>query len=216
MNDSIELVIFDLDGVICTTDEAHFEAWSAIARREGIPFDRATNERLRGVSRRESLEIMLERASRRYSEAEKDEMATSKNELYRASLDALRPGDTLAGIDGLLDELDARGVRLAIGSSSRNARKILDRLGLTERFAVIIDGTDIERSKPDPQVFALAGERLGVAAGACVVIEDAEAGVEAARRAGMRCIAVGPPERFPDADRVVASTADLTADIVLA
>jgi beta-phosphoglucomutase len=192
-------VIFDLDGVIVSTDNLHFLAWKRIADREGIPFDRSDNERLRGVSRMGSLEILLEKSPRPYSDEQKEILAEEKNAMYRASLKRLSPADILPGIPGLLDALRARGVKMAIGSSSRNAGPILDAIGLSEAFDAVVDGTQIERSKPDPEVFLLAGERLGLPPEACLVVEDAEAGVEAGVAAGMSVLAVGFAKGHPGA-----------------
>lgn len=206
---SAHAVIFDLDGVLVTTDELHYRAWKAMAEREGIPFDRQINHRLRGVSRMESLAIILERAPRGYSAAEREKLATLKNELYRASLEKIGGREILPGAVETLNGLDALGVPYAIGSSSRNAKLILERTGLLARMAAVVDGTDITRSKPDPEVFLCAAERLGVEPGACVVVEDAESGVEAGLAAGMHVVGVGPRERVGKAHRVVGSLAEI-------
>lgn len=188
---TIDAVIFDLDGVIVSTDEYHFFGWKKLADNEGIPFTRADNERCRGVSRMGSLEVVLEKASRRYSEAEKEELATQKNNYYVELLQNISPDDILPGALNFIEELRAFGVKTAIGSSSRNAPVILERIGLADTFDAVADGNDITRSKPDPEVFLLAAEKLGVAPTRCLVVEDADAGVEAAVAAGMKCLAVG-------------------------
>lgn len=184
-------VIFDLDGVIVSTDEFHYLAWKRIADAEGVPFDRRDNERLRGVSRMESLEILLERAARSYADSEKISMAEGKNGIYRDLLKNLTPGDILPGVHATLKALRDRGIKLAIGSSSKNARTILAAIGLDGFFDAVVDGTDIQRSKPDPEVFVLAGMQVGVRPEHCLVVEDAHAGVEAALAAGMSVLAVG-------------------------
>jgi len=194
-----QAVIFDLDGVIVSTDEFHYRAWKQIADAEGIPFDRNDNERLRGVSRMESLDILIERVSRAYSDAEKTSMAEEKNAIYRDSLKNLTPGDILPGVHDTLAALRARGIKLAIGSSSKNARPILAAIGLEDFFDAVVDGTNITRSKPDPEVFVLAGESVGVPSGHCLVVEDAHAGVEAALAAGMSVLAVGSAFAHPGA-----------------
>lgn len=195
----IKAVIFDLDGVIVSTDEFHYLAWKELAEAEGIPFDREDNERLRGVSRMESLEILLEKASRAYSEEEKQSMAERKNGIYRGLLQRLSPDDILPGVDRVLRELRAQGVKLAIGSSSKNAGPILRAIGLDAAFDAVADGTHITRSKPDPEVFTLAAQRAGVPADECLVVEDANAGVEAGVAAGMRVLAVGSAAEHPSA-----------------
>ena len=211
----IKAVIFDLDGVIVSTDELHFQAWKKLADAEGIPFDREDNERLRGVSRMESLEIILEKSDRDYSDEEKIEMATRKNDMYRESLKTLSPSDILPGVMSLLDELKARGVKVAIGSSSRNAGAILAAIGLADAFDAIVDGTHISRSKPDPEVFAKGGEQLGLTPQKCLVVEDAMSGVDAGLAAGMPVLAVGGAVEHPDATLRAPDLAGMTAEEML-
>ncbi|MBC8207119.1 MAG: beta-phosphoglucomutase [Kiritimatiellaeota bacterium] len=203
----IKGVIFDLDGVIVSTDEYHFQAWNNLAEVEGVPFSRDDNERLRGVSRMESLEIILEKATREYTDEEKLAMATRKNDIYRESLKNLTPDDILPGVKDVLAGLRERGVKMAIGSSSKNAQPILAAIGLSDAFDAIVDGTHISNSKPDPEVFAKAGEQLGLAPKECLVVEDADAGVEAGVAAGMPVLAVGAASGHSAA---VLHAADLT------
>ena len=211
----VKAVIFDLDGVIVSTDEYHYQAWKRLADEEGIPFTRHDNERLRGVSRMESLEIILEKATRTYTDAEKHAMAERKNTYYRESLAALSPRDILPGVNVMLAGLRQRGVRLAIGSSSKNAGPILKAVGLGGAFDVVTDGTHIRRSKPDPEVFTLAGERLGLPPGRCLVVEDADAGVEAGLAAGMPVLAVGSAARHPGATLRANDLSAITIDEML-
>ena len=201
-------VIFDLDGVLVRTDELHYRSWRELADAEGIPFDRSVNERLKGLGRLEGLEALLENAPRRYSTREKSALARRKNDRFRGLLAALGPEDAAPGVLGLLAELRQRGVRLAVASSSRNATLILRRLGLLDRFDAVVDGCDISRGKPDPEAFLLAAERLGLPPEECVVVEDAAAGVEAARRAGMTAVGLGGASALPGA---AAGFMDLTA-----
>jgi beta-phosphoglucomutase len=212
----IKAVIFDLDGVIVSTDEYHFRAWKKLADEEGIPFTRQDNERLRGVSRMESLDIILEKATKEYSDAEKRALARRKNDTYRHSLSELTSGDTLNGVDDLLADLRARNIKIAIGSSSRNARPILEAIGLKETFDVVVDGTDITHSKPDPEVFALAGARLGIEPPYCLVVEDAEAGVDAGLAAKMPVLAVGSAVSHPSATHKAPDLSAITTDEILA
>lgn len=194
-------VIFDLDGVLLSTDQYHYQAWKQLADSEGIYFDRQINERLRGVSRMESLEIILERSDRTWSDDEKKGMATRKNELYRQLLENLTPDDVYPGVVELLDELDQHGIKKAVGSSSKNAGFILKKVGLADRFKdAVCDGTQISRSKPDPEVFLKAAEMLKVPPELCVVIEDAGAGIEAAKAAGMTAVGVGSAAGHPLSD----------------
>lgn len=205
---SIQAVIFDLDGVIVSTDDYHFRGWKRLTDEEGIPFTRENNERLRGVSRMESLDLVLERAEKTYTDAQKLEMATRKNDYYRESLKALSPADILPGVLDVLNELTRRGIKMAIGSSSKNAGPILSAIGLDDRFDAVADGTHISRSKPDPEVFTLAGNQLGIAPEHCLVVEDADAGVEAGVAAGMAVLAVGFAAGHPKA---ALSAPDLSA-----
>ncbi|MGQ9455900.1 MAG: beta-phosphoglucomutase [Armatimonadota bacterium] len=208
-------VIFDLDGVIVSTDECHYEAWKRLADEEGIPFDRQTNNRLRGVSRMESLEIILEKAPREYSGEEKIVLAERKNDYYKQLLNSLDPCNILPGALGLINALKKQGIRIAIGSSSKNCRTILDRVGLTHMFDVIVDGNCISKSKPDPEVFLEAAKRLGVSARHCVVIEDAEAGVQAALAANMAVIGVGAASLSPLATVTAPDLSHVTIETIM-
>ena len=201
---SAQAVIFDLDGVLVMTEELHYQSWKEVADAEGIPLDRAIMKRLRGMGRRKSLEIILEQASRPYAEQEKESLARKKNERYRAMIEAMTPADIVPGAVDLLRELRRRGIRVAVGSSSRNAGLILDHLGLAGLFDAIVDGNDIAASKPDPAVFLRCAERLGAPPEACIVVEDAPAGIEAALRAGMTPIGIGDAAELAGAVRVFA------------
>jgi beta-phosphoglucomutase len=187
----IKAVIFDLDGVIVSTDEFHYQGWQKLADEEGIYFDRTINERLRGVSRLESLEIMLEKADKDYRPEEKKAMAERKNSYYRDLLNTLSPGDILPGAMELVNGLKNAGIKVAIGSSSKNTPFILEKIGLAETFDAVSDGNQIKRSKPDPEVFLLAAFKMRISPDQCLIVEDADAGVEAAINAGMKCLAVG-------------------------
>ena len=183
-------VIFDLDGVICFTDEYHYQAWKALADRLGIYFDEKNNDRLRGVSRMASLDIILERSGKEYTQEEKDAFAAEKNSIYRKLLKKMTPADLSGEVKDTLFELRSRGYRLAIGSSSRNTKFILGQIGLDGFFDAIADGTDITHSKPDPEVFLTAAKKLGFAPTDCAVVEDARAGIEAAKAGGMTALAL--------------------------
>ena len=204
MDNGIRAIVFDLDGVICHTDQYHYLAWKALADRLGIPFDEKVNQRLRGVSRRESLEIVLGERSTAYSEAEKQALAEEKNEIYKTYLAAMTPDDLSSETRATLQTLRQRGYLLAIGSSSKNTRQILERLGLGNFFDAVADGTRITRSKPDPEVFLLAAQRLDLSPDKCAVFEDAAAGVEAALAGGMTAVGVGDPAILSRANRVIS------------
>ena len=196
----MKAIIFDLDGVICHTDEYHYQAWKAMADSMGIPFDREINNRLRGVSRMASLEIILEQYKGELSQAEKETLATQKNELYKDSLKNMSPADLSGEVKATLETLRDRGYKLAIGSSSKNTPFILQQLGLGSFFDAISDGNNITNSKPDPEVFVKASEMLGISSENCLVVEDADAGIEAAKNGGMTALAVGAAQGCPIAD----------------
>lgn len=188
---SIRGVIFDLDGVIVSTDDYHYRAWKQISDEEKIYFDKEINERLRGVSRMESLEIILEKSNKEYSEEEKKSFAERKNSLYRKLLEELSPNDILPGVKEILEILKNNNIKVAIGSSSKNTDFILNKIGLSNYFDAIADGNQIKKSKPDPEVFLLAAKKLDINPKECLVVEDADAGVEAALLGNMNVLAVG-------------------------
>ncbi len=182
-------VIFDLDGVICFTDKYHYQAWKEMADGIGVYFDEVINNRLRGVSRMASLDIILERSEKSYKEKEK--LAAQKNEIYKKLLEQMSPADLSDEVKNTLDELRKRGYKLAIGSSSKNTKMILKQLGLDGYFDAISDGTNITHSKPDPEVFLKAAQFLGMDPEACLVVEDALAGIDAAVAGGFDSAGVG-------------------------
>ncbi|ORC35378.1 beta-phosphoglucomutase [Marispirochaeta aestuarii] len=196
----ISAVIFDLDGVIVSTDEYHFQAWKELAKELGIDFSREDNSRQRGVSRMESLEVLLEKTEQTFSNDEKLAMAEKKNSIYRDLLDRLSPDQILPGALNFAEESRKLGLKIAVGSSSRNTPFILKKIGLSDYFDAVADGNDIQRSKPDPQVFLIAAERLAVRPAECLVVEDADAGVEAAKAGGMFALALGAAKGHPGAD----------------
>lgn len=206
-------VIFDLDGVICFTDKYHYQAWKKMADGIGVYFDEEINNRLRGVSRMASLDIILERSKRLYSQAEKNILADQKNELYKKLLHQMTPADLSDEVKNTMDELKRRGCRLALGSSSKNAKLILERLGLEEYFDAVSDGTNITHSKPNPEVFLKAAEFLGLEPSDCLVVEDALAGIDAAIAGGFHGAGIGeasthekvtyPMETFSDLLNIV-------------
>jgi beta-phosphoglucomutase len=205
----IKAVIFDLDGVIVSTDQLHYEAWKHIADQEGIHFDEKINHRLRGVSRMDSLNIILENTNKKYNDSEKKSLAKTKNDYYVELLKQLSPKDMLPHVYDVLLKLKEKGIKIAIGSSSRNAKTILKYLNITNLFEAIADGTDIENSKPAPDVFLKAAEKLGVPYASCAVIEDATVGIEAAKKAGMLAIAVFDAKKSKQADYKLDDIRDL-------
>ncbi|MBH8556030.1 beta-phosphoglucomutase [Nostocaceae cyanobacterium CENA357] len=192
-NPDIRGVIFDLDGVLTDTAEYHYLAWQQLADEEGIPFNRQANEPLRGVSRRASLMLIL--GDRQYSEPEIQEMMERKNHYYVELIQTISPKDLLPGAIALLDELRQAGIKIAIGSASKNARMVVEGLGIADKVDAIADGYSVERPKPAPDLFLYAANQLGLEPQQCVVFEDAAAGIEAALAAGMWTVGLGPPER---------------------
>lgn len=184
-------VIFDLDGVLVTTDDCHYLAWKKLADEENIYFDRDINERLRGISRMESLEIVLEKAEKQYSDEEKKEMAERKNSYYVSLVKEIDQSALMDGAIEFISYVKENSLKTAIGSSSKNTNLILSQTGIDSMFDAIADGNIIIKSKPDPEVFLKAAELLGIEPCDCLVCEDADAGVEAAISAGMDVLAVG-------------------------
>ena len=206
--------IFDLDGVLTDTADLHYQSWQWIADELGLPFDRQANEALRGLNREESLVRVLGARAGDFTDEQQHEIAERKNADYCRRVARMTPADLFPGARELLEQLRARGVGIAVASSSRNARAVVDRLQIRPLLDVLVDGNDAPRSKPDPQVFLLAAERLGVPAARCVVVEDAASGIEAALAAGMKVVGLGPPARVGRAHHIVDAVADLTADVI--
>jgi beta-phosphoglucomutase len=214
-NTMYKAVIFDLDGVIVNTDDCHYRAWKQMAEEEGIYFDREINERLRGVSRMESLSIILENSDKIYSDPEKQALALRKNQYYVELIRLLTPRDILPGVMDVLMALKQQGTKVAIGSSSKNALMILKRLKLDTVFDAVADGNDITRSKPDPEVFLVAAQKMATEPGSCLVVEDAKAGIEAAKAGGMIALGIGPAASCPQADFKAKSLSDPSAWAIL-
>jgi beta-phosphoglucomutase len=199
----IKAILFDLDGVLVSTDKFHYQAWKKVADEEGIPFDYKKNDRLRGIGRMECLEILLEDSSRKYYPEDKDAIANQKNGYFKELIKKLTPNDYLPGALEFVKDVTKEGFLLAVCSSSKNAREILTHLDGTDLFKVIVDGYAITKTKPDPQIFLLGAKNLGVMPSECLVFEDAEVGVEAAQKAGMFCIGVGCKKRLSNAKVVI-------------
>lgn len=202
-------VIFDLDGVICFTDKFHYEAWKAMSDEIGVYFDETINNRLRGVSRMASLDIILERADRTYTQEEKEALAERKNNNYKKLLEKMNPADLSKEVKTTLDTLRSMGCLLAIGSSSKNAKFILKQLGLEGYFDAISDGTNITRSKPDPEVFQMAAQFLNLRPEECLVVEDAVAGIDAAKDGGFAAAGLGEAAEYGRTDHPLNTFGDL-------
>lgn len=195
--------IFDLDGVITDTAEYHYRAWKRLANEEGFPFTREDNEALRGIPRRESLLLILK--GHQYPEEKLREMMDRKNRYYAEFIEGITPRDLLPGAKELLDEIRAAGLKSAIGSASKNAGEVIDHLGIRPLLDAISDGHSVERQKPAPDLFLHAAAQLGLPPSECVVVEDAAAGIEAAKMGDFRSIGLGPRERVGAADAVFPS-----------
>lgn len=206
----IKGLIFDLDGVLVFTDKFHYQAWKTMADELGVYFDETINHRLRGVSRMDSLEIILERyEGPDLSLREKEKLAEKKNEVYRTLLESMTPNDVTKEVRDTLTKLREKGYKLAIGSSSKNAKFILEKVELKDAFDAISDGNNITKSKPDPEVFLKAAEYLGLPPKACMVVEDAEAGIEAAKKGGMYAAGIGEAAKSINADESLKTFSEL-------
>lgn len=197
--------LFDLDGVIVDTAIYHFKAWRRLANELGFDFTEHQNEQLKGVSRMESLELILQWGGVTLSDEEKQHWAARKNEWYLAYVNQMTPQEVLPGVRDFLDSLRKAGIGIALGSASKNARLILERIDMLDAFDAVIDGTHTTKSKPDPEVFLLGAQALHQNPADCVVFEDAVAGIEAAHRGGMKAVGVGSPEVLTEADVVITA-----------
>lgn len=204
--------IFDLDGVIVDTAKYHFLAWQRLAAELGFEFTEDHNEALKGVSRMASLEILLKVGGLHLTDERKHELAERKNRWYVEYISDMTPDEILPGSVEFLTRLRSEGILTAIGSASRNAGTILDGIKLRSMFDVVVDGNKIHKAKPDPEVFARGAEELNIAPSSCVVFEDAQAGIEAALAAGMKCVGVGDPVLLGRADMVITDLRDITVE----
>lgn len=211
----IKGLLFDLDGVIVDTAKYHFLAWSALADELDIPFSKSDNERLKGVSRMASFEIILELGNRTMSDAKKAACCQKKNDLYVSYIKKLEASELLPGVREFLTDAHKNGYKIALGSASKNAPLILDRLGITDLFDAVIDGNMVDKAKPDPEVFLKGAQALEAEPESCVVFEDAVAGVQAAHNGGMLAIGVGAPDILTEADKVIPGFQDITARSLL-
>ncbi len=199
----IKCFIFDLDGVLTDTAEYHYRGWKRLADEEGLPFTREDNEALRGIPRRESLMLILK--GRIYREEKIQEMMERKNNYYLEFIHAINPNDLLPGARDLLIEIHSLGLKSALGSASKNAREVIQRLGIANLLDAISDGNSVERQKPAPDLFLHAASQLNLKPAECVVVEDAASGIAAGRAGGFHTLGLGPRERVGAADVVLPS-----------
>ena len=204
----IKAIIFDLDGVIVDTAHYHFVAWQRLAKELGISFTEKENERLKGVSRMRSLEIILEIGGLSLPIEKREELSTKKNSWFVEYIEAIKPNEIFPGVREMLTSLKQKGFKVALASSSKNAETVLRLLQIKSLFDTVVDGTMITHSKPAPEIFLLAASKLGLNPNQCIVFEDAEAGVEAALAAGMKCVGVGSADQLGKANSIVKNTAD--------
>ena len=207
--------LFDLDGVIVDTAKYHYLAWKDLAQELSIPFTIQDNELLKGVSRMRSFEIILSLGNRTMSEEEKTAYCTKKNDVYLSYIDTLTKEDVLPGARDFLVAAKASGIGVALGSASKNAPRILQKLELTELFDAIMDGTTVSAAKPDPEVFTKGADALGLPWENCIVFEDSVAGIEAAHAGGMKAVGVGRKEDLPSADTWISTFAGLSPQDIL-
>lgn len=210
----VEACIFDLDGVIVDTAHYHYLSWKRLANEFGYALTESDNERLKGVSRMESLEIVLELCGVTLSREHKEILAKKKNGWFNEYVGQMTLGEIFPGVLDLISGMKQAGLSVGLASSSKNARTVLNKLGIHDLFDAFVDGNMIHHTKPHPEIFLTTAKLLGVAPAACVVIEDAEAGVEAALAAGMKCIGVGSPALLRKADKVLKHTSEIKVSTV--
>jgi len=209
---NIKACIFDLDGVIVDTAVYHYKAWKRLANQLGFDFSEEDNEKLKGVSRVRSLELILQWGGVTKTKAEQDELAAEKNAWYVDMISHMTPGEILPGAKEFVESCRAAGLKIALGSASKNSGMILDKVGITHLFDAIIDGNKVSKPKPDPEVFLKGAEELNIAPADCVVFEDAIAGIEAAINGGMRSVGIGSPEVLGKANLVVSGLNEMSLE----
>lgn len=205
-------VIFDLDGVIVDTAHYHYIAWKRLASEFNINLTPQQNELLKGVSRMRSLEIILELGNIHLDQAEMERLADKKNKWFVEYIESIRPEEIFPGVKEFIQSLRQAGIKVALASSSKNAPRVIELLGIAKEFDAMVDGSMITHTKPHPEIFLLAASKLGLSPADCVVFEDAEAGVEAAVAAGMKCVGVGSEEQLGKANKVIARTGDFKVE----
>ena len=208
----IKACLFDLDGVVVDTARYHYLAWKKIADDLGFSFSEHDNERLKGVSRMESLDILLEIGKIKVDLKTKEDLAATKNSLYISYIQKMTHDEILPGVIRFLDELHNSGMLIALGSASKNAMSILDKINISKKFDAVIDGNKVSKAKPDPEVFLMGAIELGIDPVDCLVFEDAQAGIDAARNGGMHIIGIGQPENLKNAEYVIPGFEKMNID----
>jgi beta-phosphoglucomutase len=210
----IKACIFDLDGVIVDTAHYHFLAWKRLADELGVKFTEKENEQLKGVSRMASLDIILALGKIKLDDKTKEALADKKNSWFVDYINAMKADEIFPGVKNLLKQIRSKGVKVGLASSSKNAGKVIGLLKIEREFDAIVDGTMVVNSKPDPEIFLLAASKLKIAPKECLVFEDAEAGIEAAIFAGMKCIGIGSKEQLEKANVVIPKTGEFKIDLL--
>lgn len=208
----IQACIFDLDGVIVDTARYHYKAWKRLANELGFDLTPEQNEKMKGISRIESLEMLLEMGDKEATRKEKKQLADIKNSWYREYITEMQPDDLLPGVVDFLEELTEEHILVAVGSASRNAPTIIRQVQIGRYLDALIDGSKVKKGKPDPEVFLKAAEEMGIPPEHCVVFEDARAGIEAAKNGGMRAIGVGSPSVLHQADMVISGISEMNLE----
>ena len=211
----IRACIFDLDGVIVDTAHYHYLAWKRLANELGFDLTNEQNEQLKGVSRMRSLEILLEIGGLTVSEVEKERLAHKKNEWFNDFIERMLPEEIFPGVRPLIEKLKFKGIKVALASSSKNARTVMRRLQIENLFEAVVDGNMINRTKPHPEIFLKTAQLIEVIPSECLVFEDAEAGVDAAIAAGMKCVGVGSIARLGKANMVIDKTGDFRVEMLV-
>ncbi|MBO5415356.1 MAG: beta-phosphoglucomutase [Clostridia bacterium] len=214
---ALKALVFDLDGVITDSAELHYQAWKRLSEELGLYFDREQNEALKGVSRIGSFEIILRNNNKldAYTEEEKETLANRKNEYYKELVETLTEKDILPGIQQLLIDARAMGLKTAIASVSRNAPRVLEKIGLSDYFDTIADAAKVKRSKPDPEIFLTCAEQLGVDPVDCIGLEDSQAGIEAILSAGMYAVGINVTITGSSPDLILSSTSELSLELLV-
>ncbi|MDO4327826.1 MAG: beta-phosphoglucomutase [Lachnospiraceae bacterium] len=204
--------IFDLDGVLVDTAKYHYLGWKKLADRLGFSFTEQQNEALKGISRMAALDLLLKMGdmNEKFSEEEKEELAAEKNQYYLDFVSQLKEEELLPGVTELFERMKQANIKIALGSASKNARLILERLHIKDYFDFIVDGTLVKKAKPDPEVFTLSADRLGIPYEKCVVFEDSAAGIQAAKTAGMTAVGIGTRKNLPMADYICSNVGEFT------
>jgi len=208
----IKACIFDLDGVVVDTAKYHYLAWKRLARELGFEFQEKDNEKLKGISRLDSLNILLEIGHVTLESSEKERLTIRKNQWYLEYIAKMKPDEILPGVRAFIEELKDHGIKIGLGSASKNASLILNQLGIIHLFETIVDGSMVSHAKPDPEIFLLGAKELNVNPSQCIIFEDAEAGVEAAIRGGFRSVGIGNPAVLYKANIVVPNFVGMTMD----